>query len=67
MTQPHFANARSIRNVLGWARLRQAVRLFGRGGALTAEDLRTIDAPEIRASRVFRSGIDAPVTEGACA
>ena len=28
MRQPHFANARSIRNALDRARLRQAVRLF---------------------------------------
>ena len=27
-TQPHFANARSIRNALDRARLRQASRLF---------------------------------------
>ncbi|MEX0637390.1 MAG: CbbX protein, partial [Burkholderiales bacterium] len=52
--QPHFANARSVRNALDRARLRQANRLFGqRGGALTREALMTIEAEDIRASRVF--------------
>lgn len=53
-TQPHFANARSIRNALDRARLRQAVRLFESvSGAVTAEQLSTIEAEDIRASRVF--------------
>jgi len=53
-TQPHFANARSIRNALDRARLRQAVRLFeSASGAVTAEQLSTIEAEDIRASRVF--------------
>jgi probable Rubsico expression protein CbbX len=52
--QPHFANARSVRNALDRARLRQASRLFERrGGVLTKEDLVTIKAADIRASRVF--------------
>ena len=55
-TQPHFANARSIRNALDRARLRQAKRLFeARGGPLTREALMTIEAEDIRASRVFAS------------
>ncbi len=54
--QPHFANARSIRNALDRARLRHANRLFAsRKGALTREDLITIAAEDIRASRVFRN------------
>jgi probable Rubsico expression protein CbbX len=54
-TQPHFANARSIRNALDRARLRQASRLFAkREGALARNDLITIEAADIRASRVFR-------------
>ena len=54
MRQPHFANARSVRNALDRARLRQAVRLFeARGRRLTAEDLSTIQPPEILASRVL--------------
>jgi probable Rubsico expression protein CbbX len=52
--QPHFANARSVRNALDRARLRQASRLFHeRDKALTAEDLTTIASADIRASRVF--------------
>ena len=57
--QPHFANARSIRNALDRARLRQANRLFTAStGPLDAEALSTIDAEDIRASRVFKGGLD---------
>jgi probable Rubsico expression protein CbbX len=60
MRQPYFANARSIRNALDRARLRQAMRLFESGTRqLDADDLMTIKAEEIRASRVFSGGIDA--------
>jgi probable Rubsico expression protein CbbX len=53
--QPHFANARSVRNALDRARLRQASRLFAeRERVFTPEDLTTIDAADIRASRVFQ-------------
>jgi probable Rubsico expression protein CbbX len=58
LTQPHFANARSIRNALDRARLRHATRLFDRKGALDLDALMTIEADEIRASRVFRGGIE---------
>ena len=52
--QPHFANARSVRNALDRARLRQASRLFGeRERELTAQDLSTIEPGDILASRVF--------------
>jgi probable Rubsico expression protein CbbX len=52
--QPHFANARSVRNALDRARLRQASRLFSdRNRELSAEDLSTIAPPDILASRVF--------------
>jgi probable Rubsico expression protein CbbX len=52
--QPHFANARSVRNALDRARLRQASRLYAdRESALGAEDLSTIAASDILASRVF--------------
>ena len=52
--QPHFANARSVRNALDRARLRQASRLFAdRDRVLTAEDLTTLSAADIRASRLF--------------
>lgn len=53
----HFANARSIRNALDRARLRQANRLFGsRSKALSKTDLMTLEAEDIRASRVFQEG-----------
>jgi len=55
--QAHFANARSVRNALERARLRQASRLFTeRERELTAEDLTTIASADIRASRVFENG-----------
>src|SRR6267143_1033615 len=54
--QPHFANARSVRNALDRARLRQASRLFAdKDRRLTAKDLTTIAASDIRASRVFQA------------
>jgi len=54
MEQPRFANARSIRNALDRARLRQANRLFAeRGRLLDRTALQTITATDIRASRVF--------------
>jgi probable Rubsico expression protein CbbX len=56
--QPHFANARSIRNALDRARLRQANRLFSTAkGPITAEALSTIGADDIRPSRVFTMGV----------
>jgi hypothetical protein len=52
--QPLFSNARSIRNALDRARLRQANRLMrDLDRDLTADDLTTIEAPDITASRVF--------------
>ena len=57
--QPHFANARSIRNALDRARLRQANRLFeSAAGPLDADALSTITEDDIRASRVFSGGLD---------
>jgi Cdc6-like AAA superfamily ATPase len=52
-TQPNFANARSIRNALDRARLRQANRVFSSKDAVTRDALETIMAADIRASRVF--------------
>ena len=53
--QPHFANARSVRNALDRARLRQASRLFAdRDRQLSADDLRTLAAQDIASSRVFQ-------------
>jgi len=52
--QPHFANARSVRNALDRARLRQASRLFAdKDRKFTPDDLSTIAESDIRASRVF--------------
>jgi probable Rubsico expression protein CbbX len=54
VAQPHFANARSVRNALDRARLRQAHRLFADPHrTLSLEDLTTLTEPDIRASRVF--------------
>jgi probable Rubsico expression protein CbbX len=59
--QPHFANARSIRNALDRTRLRQASRLFAqRGSTLTRTDLMTIEPADIRASRVFAAATHMP-------
>jgi hypothetical protein len=52
--QPNFANARSVRNALDRARLRQARRLL-EVGQVDADMLMTIDGADIRASRVFDS------------
>ena len=57
--QAHFANARSIRNALDRARLRQASRLFeGKGGPISRQALETLEESDIRASRVFREQHD---------
>ena len=54
IAQPHFANARSVRNALDRARLRQASRLFAeKNREFTPDDLSTISESDIRASRVF--------------
>ncbi len=51
--QPNFANARSIRNAIDRARLRQAMRLFKDGGAVDRNGLMTIEAEDITKSRIF--------------
>jgi probable Rubsico expression protein CbbX len=51
--QPHFANARSVRNALDRIRLRHATRLFDADKTLNTDDLTTVQAPDILASRVF--------------
>ena len=56
--QPHFANARSIRNALDRAKLRQANRLFEAQGKVDADALSTITEADIRPSRVFSGGLD---------
>ena len=65
--QPHFANARSIRNGLDRARMRQANRLFdtalNHNTQVTSQALTTITEADIRASRVFQGGEDPPVAD----
>ena len=52
--QPHFANARSVRNALDRARLRQASRLFAeRERELAQDDLTTLLPVDLLGSRVF--------------
>jgi probable Rubsico expression protein CbbX len=54
MQQPHFANARSIRNAIDRARMRQANRIFASGNKiLTKADLVTIEPEDILKSRLF--------------
>ena len=54
IAQPHFANARSVRNALDRMRLRQASRLFvDRDRVLNRDDLTTLAEADVRASRVF--------------
>ena len=54
LARPNFANARSVRNALDRARLRQATRLFAdRDRPLTREDLTTLVAADIHGSRLF--------------
>jgi len=53
--QPHFANARSIRNALDRMRLRHATRVVLADSAPTREQLRTLQSEDIAGSRVFDS------------
>jgi probable Rubsico expression protein CbbX len=61
MTQPRFANARSVRNALERARLRQANRLVSDGSVVTRDDLMRIEAEDIYKSRWFT---EAPGEQG---
>jgi probable Rubsico expression protein CbbX len=51
--QPRFANARSVRNALDRARLRQANRLVAQSGTVGRDELMTLEAADLLASRVF--------------
>ena len=56
-TQPLFSNARSIRNALDRMRLRQANRLVADlDRVLTADDIMSLEASDVLASRVFLTG-----------
>ena len=60
-SQPLFSNARSIRNALDRLRLRQANRLVADlDHVLTADDIRSIEASDVLASRVFGKGGKSP-------
>ena len=58
--QPHFANARSVRNAIDRIKLRQANRVVAQGGSIPKEELVRIDAdrhsPEPRLSRRLGDG-----------
>ena len=55
LVRPHFANARSVRNALDRARLRQASRLYAdKDRVLTETDLSTLMPEDLLASRVFQ-------------
>jgi hypothetical protein len=56
IAQPHFANARSVRNAIDRMKLRQAIRLVERGGRVAKEELARLDAADVRQSRVFSGG-----------
>jgi probable Rubsico expression protein CbbX len=56
MVQPRFANARSIRNALNRARLRQARRLVNAAGPVDACALAILSADDFRRSRVMADG-----------
>src|ERR1022692_2822416 len=58
LTQPRFANARSVRNALERARLRQANRLVSGGKVVTRDDLMSIEAEDIYKSRWFTEAPD---------
>ncbi len=53
ITRPNFANARSLRNALDRARLRQANRLFEAATPVSVDALATIEADDLLKSRVF--------------
>jgi hypothetical protein len=52
-----------VRNAIDRARLRQANRLLSSGKLLNKQDLITIEAVDILASRVFREGVPDCETE----
>jgi probable Rubsico expression protein CbbX len=56
MAQPHFANARSVRNALDRARLRHASRLLVQPEPVDDDALITLTAADLLASRVFTAG-----------
>jgi probable Rubsico expression protein CbbX len=62
--QPRFANARSVRNALERARLRQANRIVSAGVPVGRSDLLRIEPEDFTASRVLADDEEAPKTCG---
>jgi probable Rubsico expression protein CbbX len=62
--QPYFSNARSIRNALDRARLRQAGRLLAIDGKVRPEALMLIEPEDILSSRVFAKHRPGPSPSG---
>jgi len=56
--QPHFANARSVRNAIDRIKLRHANRLVRQGGSVSIAELARIATADIRQSRVFQGDLD---------
>jgi len=63
--QPHFANARSVRNALDRARLRQAHRLLEGAGNVDKLALQTIEPEDLLQSRVLAGVRAVPDTKAA--
>jgi probable Rubsico expression protein CbbX len=61
---PRFANARSVRNALERARLRQANRLVAQRGPVGRDDLMVITEQDVRGSRVFADPKDSRPSAG---
>jgi probable Rubsico expression protein CbbX len=61
--QPHFANARSVRNAIDRIKLRHAVRIVEQAGCVAGTELARIDERDVRQSRVFQGGADAATTD----
>jgi probable Rubsico expression protein CbbX len=64
MPQPRFANARSVRNALERARLRQANRLVSDGRLVTRDDLMRIEPDDIYKSRWFTEAPEEQLLDG---
>jgi len=63
MQQPRFANARSVRNALERARLRQAARIVANPShKLSRADLMRLEADDILQSRVFDDEVTKPTS-----
>jgi len=60
ISQPRFANGRSVRNAFDRVRMRQAIRLYeaaNEGRKITKKDLVSLEAVDILKSRVFEGGV----------